>query len=39
MITATFLVVVALVFAASQTIRLMRNLLTVRPAVQTTETQ
>ena len=37
MITATFLVAIALVFAASLTVRLLRNLFTARPAVQITE--
>jgi hypothetical protein len=39
MITATFLVAIALVFAVSSTVRLLRNLFTARPAVQFTETQ
>jgi len=39
MITATFLVAIALVFAASFTVRLLRSLFTARPAVQLTETQ
>ena len=39
MIIATFLVAIALVFAASQTVRLLRNLFTARPAVQITEIQ
>ena len=39
MITATFLVAIALVFAASLTARLLRNLFTARPAVQITEIQ
>ena len=38
-ITATFLVAIALVFAASLTVRLLRNLFTARPAVQITEIQ
>jgi hypothetical protein len=39
MITATFLASIALVFAVSQAVRLARNLLTVRPAVPSTEIQ
>ena len=39
MITATFLALVALAFVASQAVRLLRNLLTARPAVHSTETQ
>ena len=39
MITATILAAIALAFAASQVVRLLRNLLMVRPAVPSTEIQ
>jgi hypothetical protein len=39
MITATTLGLVAIVFVVSQAVRLLRNLLTARPAVPSTEIQ
>jgi hypothetical protein len=39
MITATILAAIAIAFAASQAVRLLRNLLTVRAAAPSTEIQ